>query len=1099
MARLWHRTVTAAMVVAAALSPLDLARGDPEVLEGSLSGAQTAWEFDVILRNGTIVDGSGGVSFRGDVAISGVRIAAVGPLRARHAVLDLDVNGLVIAPGFINIHSHPSPAALPRAENMLTQGVTTEILNPDGGGPLDIRAQLSKLESAGLAVNVGAYIGFNSAWRDVVGPSDRRPTSEEVERMRNLITSGLEAGAWGVSAGLDYKPAYFARTAEVIEVVSAAKPWRTNFTNHDRLTPEDNFSSRAGMAETLRIGRATGLVAVVTHMKVQGHEQGSAGAQLAAMRRAGAQGHYAAADVYPYLAGQTALGALLIPAWAQDGGRPEMLKRFADPAQRAKIVAETEQAMKARLGSHENIYLPAARKPLTAAMAEMEAPPGETIIRLLEQSNPTAIMTFGAESDLRSILRYPDASVACDCGATTSTTTHPRNYGTFPRVLGRYVRDEKVLTLQDAVRKMAALPAATIGMADRGRIAVGMMADLAVFDPKTIIDHATYDNPAALSEGMRHVFVNGVHALRDGVTTGQQGGRALFRRQHLPSRRMNAAEARRFSARNPSITMSVTQVAGARRARGSLRVKDESGTTFEMVELGVLQTTTGWASVTGRLRTEARAPLSFATITIDRSNPLAVDKTGKVTIEFDETSRNAASTRQPATMQPIESRISAFVASELARQKIPGVAVGVVQKGVTTMAQGYGLANVEHEVRVTPATIFQSGSVGKQFTAAAVMLLVEDGKLSLNDPLTKFFPEAPQHWQRITVRHLLTHTSGLPDYTGGMIDYRRDYTEDELVRFAYGLKPEFAPGARWNYSNTGYVVLGATVRKASGQFYGDLLRDRVFGPLGMKTARIITEEDIVPHRAAGYRLSRGTLKNQEWVAPRLNTTADGSLYISLQDMLAWDAGVRAGRVLKPDSWQQVFTPMTLNSGKSYPYGFGWTLEDFAGRSAQRHGGSWQGFKTHIARFPKDDLTIIVFANLAQADVEKISDGIAAIIDPQLTRPPLKPLTTSDAAADARVRRLLADAAAGKLTPDEFAYVRAGFFPDAAKAYASMLREAGEVKTLTLLDNRELGDDRMYVYDVTFARRTLRLRLAVAPDGKLAAFSLNPPPVPDKLQ
>ncbi len=454
---------------------------------------------------------------------------------------------------------------------------------------------------------------------------------------------------------------------------------------------------------------------------------------------------------------------------------------------------------------------------------------------------------------------------------------------------------------------------------------------------------------------------------------------------------------------------------------------------------------------------------------------------------------------QPGAAQPLAPRIRAFVTSELARQKIPGVAVGVVQNGVATLTEGFGLANIEHDVRATPETIFQSGSVGKQFTAALVMLLVEDGKLSLDDPLTKYFPDAPSHWRTITVRHLLTHTSGLPDYTGGTIDYRRDYTEDELVRFAYGLKLEFAPGARWNYSNTGYVVLGATVRKASGQFYGDLLRDRVFGPLGMKTARIITEEDIVPHRAAGYRLVRGTLKNQEWVAPRLNTTADGSLYLSLQDMLAWDAGIRAGRVLKPESWRQVFTPVSLNSGKSYPYGFGWSTDDFAGRPTQRHGGSWQGFKTHILRLPKDNLTIVVLANLAQADPEVITEGIAAIIDPSLTRPVLKPLTATDPAMDARVRRLLADAATGKLTAEEFAYVRAGFFPDGPKRYATLLREAGEIRTLTLLDKRELGDDRTYVYDVAFAQRTLRLRLAVAPDGKFAAFSLNPPPTTDKPQ
>ena len=435
--------------------------------------------------------------------------------------------------------------------------------------------------------------------------------------------------------------------------------------------------------------------------------------------------------------------------------------------------------------------------------------------------------------------------------------------------------------------------------------------------------------------------------------------------------------------------------------------------------------------------------------------------------------------------------IDEFIRAEMTRQKIPGLAVAVVRKGTPIKAQGYGVSNVEHSAPVTTSTIFQSGSVGKQFTAAVAMLLVEDGKLTLDDPVTKFLADAPAHWQGIRVRHLLTHTSGIPDYTRGTIDYRRDYTDDELLKFAYALKPEFAPGARWNYSNTGYVVLGIVIRKASGQFYGDILRERVFKPIGMKTARVITEEDIVPHRAAGYRLAGGGLKNQQWVSPALNTTADGSLYVSLDDMIAWDAALRAERVLKPESWKQVFTPATLNSGKPYPYGFGWSVDAFAGRPAQRHGGAWQGFQSYVARFPSDELTIIVLANLAQASLEPIVDGIASRIDPALTRPELQPIPDTDPAMQTRLTRLLADAAEGKLTPEEFAYLRAGFFPNTAKAYAQGLKASGALKSLTLLERREIGDDVAYVYDATFEKRVVRVRLAVAPDGKLAAFALQP--------
>ena len=335
---------------------------------------------------------------------------------------------------------------------------------------------------------------------------------------------------------------------------------------------------------------------------------------------------------------------------------------------------------------------------------------------------------------------------------------------------------------------------------------------------------------------------------------------------------------------------------------------------------------------------------------------------------------------------PHTDAVDAIVRAEMEARKIPGVAVAVVRGGEPIKAQGYGLANVEHDVPVTDRTIFQSGSLGKQFTAAAVMLLVEDGALALSDPLTKFFPDAPAAWREITVRHLLTHTSGIPEYTDGRIDYRRDYTEDELVRFAYGLELDFLPGAWWSYSNTGYVLLGALIRKASGQFYGDLLRDRIFRPAGMETARVISEADIVPRRAAGYQLADGSLQNQDWVAPSLNTTADGALYLSLRDFIAWDRTLRAGAILTPESWEQIFQPTRLNSGRRHPYGFGWTVDRAAGQEVRRHGGSWQGFTAHIAKYLGDDLTIVVLANLAAARPERIVNAIAAHYIPKLRDP-----------------------------------------------------------------------------------------------------------------
>jgi CubicO group peptidase (beta-lactamase class C family) len=435
--------------------------------------------------------------------------------------------------------------------------------------------------------------------------------------------------------------------------------------------------------------------------------------------------------------------------------------------------------------------------------------------------------------------------------------------------------------------------------------------------------------------------------------------------------------------------------------------------------------------------------------------------------------------------------VESFVLAEMQRQQVPGLAVAIVRRGEVILAKGYGLANVEHQVRVGPETIFQSGSLGKQFTATVVMLLVEEGKLALDDSITKYLKDAPSEWEPITVRHLLTHTSGIPDYTEGAIDLRRDYSEDELAKAAYHLKLEFPAGSRWNYSNTGYLLLGIIIHRASGQFYGDILHDRVFAPLGMNTARVISEEDIVPHRAAGYRFVAGRLKNQEWVSPSLNTTADGSLYFSLRDLIAWDRGLRAKALLRAESWAQIYDPAKLTSGRRYPYGFGWEIEEVAGHKVDQHAGAWQGFESFLARYVEDELTIIVLANLAEADLERFVDGIAGLIDPALKPPELRPIADHEPEVTARFKDLLAAASQGRLKPEEFAYVRAGFFPDRAKAYLEMLRALGGPSRIDLLRRQELGDDRVYTYQVAYQTKMLVAVLGIAPNGKFSQFSIRP--------
>ncbi len=315
-----------------------------------------------------------------------------------------------------------------------------------------------------------------------------------------------------------------------------------------------------------------------------------------------------------------------------------MMKRFAEPATRARIIREAEEAMAARFGGPQGVYLPRTQQELTAVMKEMNTGAGETIVRILEQSgDPGAILRFGAEEDLIKILQDPVTSMACDCGASTATRVHPRFYGSYPRVLGRYVREQKIMTLEQAIRKSSWLPAATIGMSDRGLVAAGMTADVMVFDPDTIIDHATYESPALPSEGVRFVIVNGVIALKDGVATGQRGGRALLRSTNMPSRPIrDGLRTLRFKGTIDErlIEVNVTQRAGAREATGTVTVQGVG----PVLKIGALQVSDGWATLTGSATLahagaalSADTPLSAFLFTADLRDPTAK---GQAVIEF---------------------------------------------------------------------------------------------------------------------------------------------------------------------------------------------------------------------------------------------------------------------------------------------------------------------------------------------------------------------------------------------------------------------------------------------------------------------------------
>jgi CubicO group peptidase (beta-lactamase class C family) len=379
--------------------------------------------------------------------------------------------------------------------------------------------------------------------------------------------------------------------------------------------------------------------------------------------------------------------------------------------------------------------------------------------------------------------------------------------------------------------------------------------------------------------------------------------------------------------------------------------------------------------------------------------------------------------------------------------------------------------------------------MGKQFTAAAVMLLVEDGRLSLDDKITKYLTAAPVHWQNITIRHLLTHTAGTTDYPPNF-DFRRDFTEDQLLQQAAAIPLAFQPGERWSYSNLGYVMLGVLIGKVTGKFYGEFLQERIFKPLGMTTARIISEADIIPNRSAGYRLVKGELKHQEWVAPMTNTTADGSLYLTLFDVAKWDAALYGEKLLKRSSLEQIWSPVKLNNGKTYPYGLGWMLRAANGHRLIEHGGSWQGFKSHIARYVDDKLTIVLFANLAQVNPERLAHGIAALIDARLD-------SVDEQSRAERISSTLKDlltrVADGTALPDVLtAEARAELTPDKLRQIGEALKPLGTITAV--MPGGRSEEDGVFSYRryrIVGNGKTRMCRVLLAQDDKIAKLELLP--------
>jgi CubicO group peptidase (beta-lactamase class C family) len=381
--------------------------------------------------------------------------------------------------------------------------------------------------------------------------------------------------------------------------------------------------------------------------------------------------------------------------------------------------------------------------------------------------------------------------------------------------------------------------------------------------------------------------------------------------------------------------------------------------------------------------------------------------------------------------------IDALVSSEMARQHIPGLAIGIYKRGHVLLAKGYGLANIELSAPVRPETVFQSGSVGKQFTSAAIMMLVEEHKLSLDDSIARYFPGSPPAWKPVLLKHLLSHTSGLAEYesderTGPRGDFylRLDFTDDELLRKVEALPIEWRPGEKWGYRNTNYLLLGFVIQAVSGKPYAEYLQERIFKPLSMTATRLISERDIIPNRSSGYELDTGKIKNQEWVSPTFNRTADGALYFNVLDLAKWDEALYTTRLLAQTSQDLMWTVYRLDDGRPNwaGYGFAWFIDQQNGHRVLSHGGAWQGFTCQISRYPEDSLSVVVLTNLDSdhSDPEVIAQVVAGLVDPPLMPQKFAPIKDSKPEVASLVRANLDRLIAGEdIRPTPAAELLAG--------------------------------------------------------------------------
>ncbi|GAA4374771.1 D-aminoacylase [Hymenobacter koreensis] len=497
----------------------------------------------VLIRNGRVLDGTGNSWFHGDVAVAGGRIVAVGRLPANYpADTVLDARGLVVAPGFIDVHTHieDDEVRQPTADNFLYDGVTTVITGNCGSSRLDLRRYFATLDSLRLSVNAASLIGHGDVRKAVLGRANRAPTEAELQRMETLVAEAMQAGAVGLSTGLIYIPGTYTRTPELVRLARVAARYHGLYATHMR---SESDSVAQAIQEALQIGREAGLPVEISHLKLGGPRNwGRTSEILGLITDARRSGQEVTIDQYPYTASSTSLTTLL-PDDVQADGRDSLRARLRRPGVRTTVEASLVRRLRARKQKHfayavvanfppEPAYNGLSIEQINQRMGRRHSARAEatTIVDLALQYDAGMVFHGMSEADVQQIMRYPFNMVASDASIRVwqQGVPHPRGYGSNARVLGRYVRELQVLSLEEAVRRMTSLPAQTFGLLDRGLLRPGMAADIVVFDPATVQDRSTYAQPHQYSTGMHYVLVNGRLTVRNGQHTGARNGQVLY-------------------------------------------------------------------------------------------------------------------------------------------------------------------------------------------------------------------------------------------------------------------------------------------------------------------------------------------------------------------------------------------------------------------------------------------------------------------------------------------------------------------------------------------------------------------------------------------